>query len=188
MFPNSLPHSRKVLGFAFLLFYFLLFRAGPVLADAPAQPTPMPSRLTIPTIALDMGVVPVGLKEVVVNGKTYLQWKTDDNLVGWHNLTAPLGQVGNTVFNGHSDIYTKVFQNLGQVELGTEITVYSAEQPYRYRVTQKLLVREKGASVEERFRNAQLILPTQDERLTLITCAQPGATHRLVVIAQRLLD
>jgi LPXTG-site transpeptidase (sortase) family protein len=161
---------------------------GLALANEPASSPARPTRLVIPDIGLDKAIVPVGLKEVETNGQTYLQWSTDDNLVGWHNLTVPLGQVGNTVLNGHSDIYAKVFQNLNQVEIGAEIMAFSGEQLYRYRVTAKLLVREKGASVEERLANAQLIMPTQDERLTLITCAQPGATHRLIVIAQRLFD
>ncbi|HRV94858.1 MAG TPA: hypothetical protein P5526_22050 [Anaerolineae bacterium] len=47
----------------------------------------------------------------------------------------------------------------------------------------KLLLQEKGASIETRIENARWIAPTEDERLTLVTCAQPGATHRLIVVA-----
>jgi sortase A len=171
-----------------LVFSSIFFQAQIVLADEAAKPTSIPTRLIIPAISLDEAVVPVGLKEVKIEGKTYYQWLTDDNRVGWHNLSAPLGQVGNTVLNGHSDINAKVFQDLPKVEIGDELIVCSDNQVYRYVVTEKFLVQEKGVSLAKRIENAQLIMPTPDERLTLITCAQPGATHRLVVIARRVLE
>jgi LPXTG-site transpeptidase (sortase) family protein len=144
----------------------------------------MPIRLTIPAIALDSGVVPVDKAPVVINGETYGQWNTADNMVGWHNLSAKLGQVGNTVFNGHSDVNAAVFRNLGYVRIGDEIIVSSGAQDYRYVVTQKFLVQEGNVPLEVRIQNAAWIAPSQDERLTLITCANPGATHRLILIAQ----
>ena len=61
---------------------------------------------------------------------------------------------------------------------------FSGDQPHQYVVVEKLLVQEKGVPLETRIKNAQLIAPTEDERLTLVTCARPGATHRLIVIAQ----
>jgi LPXTG-site transpeptidase (sortase) family protein len=182
MFRNSLSLYRTVISFTFLVFG-LIFYPRPALAN---EPLFEPTRLVVPIIALDNVIVPVGLKTVEANGQSHLQWMTDDNRVGWHNLTVPLGQVGNTVLNGHSDIHTKVFKNLEQVEIGSEIIVYSGAQAYHYIVAEKFLVQEKGASVEQRLEHAKLILPTQDERLTLITCSQTGATHRLIVIAHRL--
>jgi LPXTG-site transpeptidase (sortase) family protein len=142
-----------------------------------------PVRLVIPAIDLDSAVIPVGQKPVVVNGKHYTQWLVDDNLVGWHNLSAPLGQAGNTVFNGHSNVYGRIFRNLDDVAPGDDIIAAYGEEEYRYKVTRIFMVQEKGASLEQRIENAKLILPTGDERLTLITCAKPGATHRLIVIA-----
>ena len=103
--------------------------------------------------------------------------------MGWHNLSAPLGQVGNSVLNGHSNVHAQVFRDLGQLEIGDAIVAYANGQMYRYVVTTKILVQEKGVSLEKRLENAKLILPTEDERLTLITCAQAGATHRLIIIA-----
>ncbi len=107
----------------------------------------------------------------------------DNNRLGWHNLSALPGRSGNTVLNGHSDSYTRVFRNLAQIRVGEEIIVFSGQQRYRYVVARKIQVQEKGVSVEQRIENAKLILPTRDERLTLITCSGPGATHRLIVIA-----
>jgi LPXTG-site transpeptidase (sortase) family protein len=88
------------------------------------------------------------------------------------------------VLNGHSNVNGAVFRNLKYVKIGDEITVFSGEQEYHYAVTQKFSVQEKGSPLEERIENAKLIGPTRDERLTLITCANPGATHRLIVVAR----
>ncbi len=186
MLRNHLLQLRPAICLVGLVFSFIFFQAAIVLADEAAKPTSIPTRLIIPAISLDEAVVPVGLKEVKIEGKTYYQWLTDDNLVGWHNLSAPLGQAGNSVLNGHSDIYAKVFQDLPKVEIGDELIVRSGNQVYRYVVTKKLLVQEKGVSLAKRIENAKLIMPTQDERLALITCAQPGATHRLIITAQRV--
>jgi len=153
-------------------------------AAAQANEAGIPTRLVISTINLDSQVVPVGLKEIEVEGVRGRQQLVDDNLVGWHNNSAGLGQAGNTILNGHSDIHAQVFGKLNQLEVGAEITVFSDNQTYNYVVTQLVLVKEKGVSLEQRLENARLIAPTADERLTLITCAQPGATHRLIVIAQ----
>jgi sortase A len=107
-------------------------------------------------------------------------------MVGWHNLSAKLGQAGNTVLNGHSDLNAAVFRNLDYVILGDEIIVLSGDQAYHYVVTHKFLVQEKDVSLEQRIQNAAWIAPTPDERLTLVTCANPGASHRLILIAQPL--
>lgn len=165
-----------------LLFIPITPQVPPVTADATST---IPTRLIIPGINLDSAVVPVGWKKVVVNGQTYGQWEVDNNLVGWHNLSAPLGQTGNSVFNGHSNLYAQVFDDLGKVAMDDRIFAFAGDQVYSYVVAAKFLVQEKGVSIEKRLENAKLILPTLDERLTLITCAQPGATHRLIVIAYR---
>jgi LPXTG-site transpeptidase (sortase) family protein len=170
--------------FALAFFGIMPLLASLVFASDPAVPAaPAPTRLVIPSINLNHTVIPLGWKEVEINGQIYAQWLADDKQIGWHNLTAPLGQAGNTVMNGHSDIYSQVFQDLDQVEVGDEIMAFSGDQFYLYRVAEKILVQEKGVSLEQRIANARLIMPTEDERLTLITCAYPGATHRLIVIA-----
>lgn len=165
-----------------LILTFIL--ANITLANEPDSPAGTPTRLLIPTIALDREVFPVGWTPIVVNGTLVGQWETLDNHVAWHNFSAGLGQVGNTVLNGHSDIHTRVFRNLPDVEIGDEIIAFSGERMFRYVVTSKILVREKGVSHEQRAENAKLIAPTNDERLTLVTCAAPAATHRLIIIAQ----
>ena len=153
-------------------------------ADNPQAQAGYPTRVTIPTIGLDQKIQPVGIIPVIVDGNTYFTWDVLDNHVGWHNRSALLGQTGNTVLSGHSNVKGRVFYNLYKLHIGDEITIMSGEQSYRYRITQKLLVQEKGASIETRIKNAQWIASTEDERLTLVTCAQPGATHRLIVVAR----
>ena len=155
-------------------------------ANEPAVVMANPTRLVIPAIHLDSAVVPVGWQLVIVNGQTYGQWDTADNEVGWHNLSASLGQPGNTVLAGHSNVNAKVFGDLRLVNIGDEIIAISGldGQLHRYVVTQKVLLQEAGVSLETRIKNAQWIAPTGDERLTLVTCSQPGATHRLIVVAR----
>lgn len=159
-----------------------------VLAEQPASDTAYPARLVIPSIDLDQSVSPVGIIPVIINNKTYRTWDVLDDAVGWHNRSAAVGQVGNTVLSGHSDIHAQVFRDLKNVMVGDDIVVYSHQQAYRYRITEKFLVQEKGVSLETRKKNAQWIAPTDDERLTMITCAQPGATHRLIVIARPVAE
>src|SRR5262245_49952642 len=125
----------------------LVFMVG-VMADSSTTAEAIPSRLVIPSIALDISVVPVALESTVVDNKTYQTWQVADNEVGWNDLSAPLGQIGNTVLTGHSDIKAKVFQNLKNINVGDEIQVIAAggdsSQVYRYVVTQRLLVQEVG--------------------------------------------
>ena len=156
------------------------------LAHDPASIAEIPSRVMIPSIDLDSAVIPVGVKPLIINGQTYGTWEVAKNEVGWHNLSATLGQVGNTVLAGHSNARARIFQNLRYISLGDEIIVQSgsAGEAHRYIVTEKFLVQEVGVSLDTRIKNAQLIAPTQDERLTLVTCARPGATHRLIVVAR----
>ncbi len=158
------------------------------LADDPASIINAPSQVLIPAIAPDSEIAPVGSDIVAIGGNKYRRWKTSDNLVGWHNLSAQPGQTGNMVLAGHSDTYARIFRNLKDVEIGNAITVVSGGREYRYRVAKKILVREQGVPVAERAKNGKLIDPTADERLTLVTCASPGATHRLIIIARPVLS
>jgi sortase (surface protein transpeptidase) len=155
-----------------------------VWANESVSPMGPPTRLMIPAIALDSPITPVGIDTLEINGQTYGIWQVRDDEVGWHNLSANLGQAGNTVLSGHSDIKAKIFGDLHRLNIDDEIIAFSGDRPRRYLVAEKFLVQEKGVPLETRIKNAQLIAPTQDERLTLVTCARPGATHRLIIIAR----
>ncbi len=182
--PFPLPfRSGQPILLVLFSFFSVLFFTSPALADEPPAVSHQPERLAIASIGLDSPVIAVGWKPIIINGTLYGQWETDDNLVSWHNLSSGLGQVGNIVLAGHSDIYARVFSQLGDIRVGDEIVVFGGEKEFRYIVAYTTLVREKGASVAERIQNARWIAPTSDERLTMVTCARPGATHRLIIVA-----
>jgi sortase (surface protein transpeptidase) len=51
-------------------------------------------------------------------------------------------------------------------------------------VTEVLILPEAGQPLEVRIENAYYVLPTDDERLTLVTCHPYGSLrNRLIVIA-----
>lgn len=172
----------------FVLFIWSIFYPAPgvALAETPASHIAAPNRLIIPAIDLNSQVTPVGRKTVVIEGKTYQQWAVDNDLVSWHDRSAKVGEVGNTVLNGHSDAFAKIFRNLKDVRVGDLIVAFAEDRPHYYVVTERLIVKEKDAPIEQRLANARWIATTDDERLTLITCIYPGATHRLIVIARPL--
>ena len=179
-----LKHWRLRMALIFVI-SFLFSGQAVVRADGPAGEGQyaIPVRLNIPTIELDSEVVTVGSKIVVVDGRKYRQWDTSNTLVGWQKGSATLGQPGNTVLTGHSDIYTQIFRDLNQVQIGDEIIVSTDHEIYRYRVTRVMEVQESGVSMAQRVENGKWIAPTDDERLTLITCSRSGASHRLIVVA-----
>jgi sortase A len=103
---------------------------------------------------------------------------------GWHPTSARLGEIGNTVINGHHNMLGRVFQNLVNVSVGDEIIMYSRDREYRYIVTQKMILMERDAPVTVRANNARWMMRSTDERLTLITCWPAYSnTHRLVIVA-----
>jgi LPXTG-site transpeptidase (sortase) family protein len=161
----------------------------PTLTPSPtATPDPaslLPSRLFIPTIDLDAPVVPVGWDTQEVNGQLVSNWIVPNSFAaGWHVTSALPGNPGNTVLNGHHNIYGEVFRNLEDLEPGDEIVVYAGETPHYYGITERHILKEKYETEEVRRENARFILPTEDERLTLVTCwPYTNNTHRLVIVA-----
>jgi|GEM_PF-820637 len=146
-----------------------------------------PTRLIISSIGIDSEVIPVGWQVVEQNGQQYSIWQVADYAVGWHKTTAALGQVGNTVLAGHHNVNGEVFRDLVNVEVGDKVVVYAGDQMYEYVVELKTIVKEKGEPLEVRQRNAQWISPTNDERLTFVTCwPYTNNTHRVIVVAKPL--
>ena len=145
----------------------------------------IPDRLVISSIGLDAPIIPTKIKEVDYQGQVYYQWLAPNKpAVGWHEASALLGSPGNTVLNGHHNVYGEVFKNLVNVHEGDLIEVYSGKNEYRYRVALAMLLPERFKSLSIRFENARWILPTTDERLTLITCwPYESNTHRVIIVA-----
>ena len=154
-------------------------------------PTPtlfptIPTTLEIPVIGLSAPIVPSDPAEVRIGSDTFEQWKAPDKFaIGWHTKSALLGQIGNTVFNGHHNVFDKVFENLNKVVPGDEIIVYGGRIRYTYIVVNVMILPERNVELATRLENARWILPSNDERLTLITCwPAESNTHRLIVVAQ----
>ena len=153
-----------------------------------STPTPAPpTRILIPSIGVDAPIVPVSWQQVDIDGQTEASWKVPDMYAaGWHETSASLGIPGNTVLNGHNTTHGEVFRDLYTLSVGDAITVYSNDAPYTFTVSEMLILPEAGQPLEVRLENARYILPTDDERLTLVTCHPYGSLrNRLIVIARR---
>ncbi len=144
-----------------------------------------PTRIVIQAIGLDAPVEPVGWQAETQNGQPANVMDAPNHFaVGWLKTSAPLGVAGNTVLDGHHNIYGQVFKDLVNVKVEDAITLYAAGQERTYRVAQKLILAEAGQPLKVRQANAQHIAPTMDERLTLVTCWPPnGNSHRLIIVA-----
>ena len=148
--------------------------------------TSQPKRISIPALGVEAPILAVGLSSQGEDEGQFLQWAVpNEYAVGWHQTSAPLSTPGNTVLNGHNNVHGAVFQNLVDLELGELLILYDDNRSYEYQVTERVLFEEDGQSLKERHWNARWMLPTSDERLTIITC-WPNSTnsHRLVVVAQ----
>lgn len=152
-----------------------------------AQSVIYPVRLAAPALKLDTPVRFMAWREVTKrNNQVATIWHTVDNAAGWHiNSLAP-GQGGNVVMSGHNNIGGAVFRKLDRLKPGDELTVWNNdEQKYSYIVEKVMIVPEKYASSEQREANAAWIAPTNDERLTLVTCWPAYSdTHRVIVVAR----
>ena len=161
-----------------------------LVAADPALAADKSTRLQIAAIGVDAPIQTVGLIELEDNGRSYRQWQVpSDYAVGWHASSAALGSPGNTVLNGHNNVHGAVFRDLVELALGDEITVYKGGQAHRYQVALREVLEEKGQPLNVRLNNAKWMLPTSDERLTLITCwPYASATHRVIVVATPVED
>lgn len=150
----------------------------------------IPLRLVIPAIDLDAPIVPAETYFEKIGGKDYLQWMVPDQFAaGWQKDSAPLGVPGNTVLNGHHNVYGEVFGHLVDLEVGDEIIVFGTKDQYHYVITNKMIFSEKYEQINVRIDNAEWILPSQDERLTLITCwPYITNTHRLIIVARPVIS
>lgn len=131
-------------------------------------PTPGPEQ------ALGIRIEAIGVNAPIVQGDS---WEDLKRGVGQHIGSAVPGANGNLVLTGHNDIYGEVFRELDQLEPGDEITIYTANNTYTYVVTEWLLVAPTDVQVME---------PTTDATLTLISCYPYRIdSRRIVVLARR---
>jgi sortase A len=142
----------------------------------------IPTRIVIPAIDLDAPIVTVGWS--LEDGIS--AWEIPDHFAaGWLKTSAPLGQIGNTVLDGHHNRAGEVFRYLVELKPGDVIEVYSHDQRYRYAVTALHILPDRDQPLEVRRQNARWIQSTWDERLTLVTCwPYTNNTHRLILVAR----
>ena len=162
-------------------------RGGAFNPSVPATPTLVwvPNRIVIPAIQLDARIVPAEIKTIAYMGKDYPQWKVPNFFaVGWASTSASLGVVGNTVLFGHHNADGEVFAHLVDLQKDDLITLYSGEKEFTYLVVLKMILPERNQPVDIRLQNASWILPSTDERITLLTCwPYVTNTHRLIIVA-----
>jgi sortase A len=143
-----------------------------------------PTRITIPAIGLDAPVVSVGIKEIVEGDHVRRVWEVADYAAGFHRGMARPGHAGNTVLSGHNNIRGEVFRDLYKLQTGDDIYLWVGDMPYHYQVSVKYRIPIKGAPPEVLQDNLRWIMPTEDQRLTLLTCWPNWSnTHRIIVIA-----
>jgi len=142
-----------------------------------------PTWIRAESIGLDSEVVPVGIVTQVVDGEEQLVWNVADYAAGFHMTMAWPGHVGNTVLSAHNNIRGEVFADIHLLELGASVYLWVGDVPYHYLVTEQHRVPMKGISEEVAAQNLTWIQPTDDQRLTLVTCWPPWSnTHRTIVV------
>ena len=150
-------------------------------------PREIPNRIIISSIELDAPIVESKKDEVFIDSKAYIQWYApDEYAVGWQNDSAALGEIGNTVLNGHHNVHGEVLKNLEKVKEGDRILIYGTDDNlYTCDVTNIMILPERDVTLDQRLDNAKWMLSTIDERITIITCwPYYSNTHRLIVVGR----
>lgn len=137
-----------------------------LLSDKVRQKNP-PVRLLIASAIID---VPVKEARVI---KGY--WEVFSDTAGWGVGSAYPDEKGNTVIFAHAR--EKLFLNLRKVKIGDEITVFTQDKWYKYKIEN---IREVFPSQTE------VIAPTAEAVLTLYTCTGFSDTKRLIVTAKKV--
>lgn len=174
---------------------------------APARPAAaeleIPVRIVIPDLKLDAKVVEMGWQIINTAAGAQSDWVIPKSAAGHHLNSAPLNETGNVVISGHNNIEGKVFEPISlawddrtkstvdaitdrsESLKGRKIQLYNAAgKAFDYTISDFLRLKDSGVSQEQQLKNARFIEPTDERRLTLVTCWPPWSnTHRLVVIA-----
>lgn len=166
---------------------------SPALTAIPLEtpPTPWipaqspPNQLTIPIISLNTPISFTTWITDVQNGQEISTWQVPDFVAGWHINSALPGHKSNVVLSGHHNIKGEVFRHLVDLKTGDEVILHADGRDYYYAVTDRFILPEKDASSDQKLQNAKWIMPTTDERLTLVTCyPYTNNTHRVIVVAK----
>jgi sortase A len=134
---------------------------------------------------LDVPVIAVGWSSVEKDGQQVSEWDVPTwRAAGWLKTSAPVGLPGNTVLEGHQDIDGRVFEDLENLKEGDAVEVQTVSFARSYVIVLRTILPEKDQPLEVRRENARWIGPSNDERITLVTCwPRHNNTHRLILVA-----
>ncbi len=164
-------------------------RITPVTPLPPGQGAP-PVHVWVPSLGVDVAVRPVGWEIVSTATGRYTEWQVLPDAAGHHLGSANPGERGNVVLSGHNTPGGRVFEGLatlgyeeGPIAANTFAYVQTEDgRIYAYRLENKVLLPVLGVSPEERRSYLKYTAPTDEPRLTLVTCWPLGDTsYRLVV-------
>lgn len=121
-----------------------------------------PTRIKIPSMDIDTGVIPVGILD---NGEMEVPEETD--VTGWFDRGVKPGARGNAVIAGHVDSKEgpAIFFYLKDIEIGETITVFDENGKEKtFKVKAKESYKNEEAPIEKIFG------PSSERNLNLITC------------------
>lgn len=159
--------------------------AAEPLASPTAEPSRSPvARIEVPSLQIDAPVVSLG---VLAGGVMESPHTPTD--VGWYRFSAQPGTTGNAVFAGHVDYANygpAVFYHLRDLKFGDVVRVELEDgSSFSYSVVSSYVYNADDAPVQ------QIVGPTPNETITLITCTGVFDRNvleydkRLVVRAER---
>jgi hypothetical protein len=178
--------------------------AGTAVAAAPPTTRQSPMRMVMADLKIETTVVPMGWRVIQTQNGPASEWVIPQDEAGHHINSAALGEPGNLVISGHNNIYAQVFKPISlawdndtRVKVddftdrsdllnGRVIELYDETGArFEYVVREFYRLKDTGVSYAQRIANGRYILPTEDTRLTVVTCWPPtNNTHRLILIAE----
>jgi sortase A len=97
--------------------------------------------------------------------------------VAQHIPSADPGKAGNLVLSAHNDIFGELFRDLDKLKPGDEVIVFTNQRSYTYSVVQSQIVEPTKVEV---------LAPTKDATVTLISCYPYLVDNQRIVVIARL--
>lgn len=153
------------------------------------QIMPPDMRIVIPKIDRNVPVVPVPTANLVDRDwgalEKDIQRALQDGVVHYPGTAYP-DQIGNVVITGHSSYFPwdpgrfkDVFALLHDLKLKDEIIVYYEQKKFVYQVDEIKVVTPDKIDV---------LGPSEDSRLTLITCTPVGTNQKRLIVRAKLVE
>jgi len=135
--------------------------------------TPLPIPTPGPQQAARVQIPAINIDAPAVEGT---DWESLKKGVGHYLGSANPGERGNLVLAAHNDVFGEIFRDLDRLKPGDEVIVYTADQRYRYLITETRIVEPTAVEVMD---------PTREPTVTLISCYPYLVdTQRIVVFGQ----